>query len=246
MVRVKNPTGEPIDGAVWLIDGAEQGEVGQVARASLLPGSYRIAAYAEGHLRASQTARVRSDLSTTVEITLRPTTTTVTRDRIDLGGKIYFETAKDVIKPESYGLLEDVATIMSEYPEIRKIRIEGHTDNRGSASYNQQLSDARAASVARFLAERGVDPDRLSSIGYGEEKPVDARNNERAWAKNRRVDFFVEEWVEIERKIPLNPGRDMETKEAPAEEGEAAPGEEAAPAEEAAPSEETATEDGGE
>ncbi len=205
VVRVIDPTGSPISNATWLVDGVEQGAVGQVARTSLLPGTYRIAAFAEGHLRASQDARIRSDLSTTIEITLRPTTTTVTRDRIDLGGKIYFETAKDVIKEESFGLLEDVAAIMKEFPEIRKVRIEGHTDSRGNATYNQTLSDARAASVVRFLVERGVEPARLHSIGYGESRPVDTHDNERAWAQNRRVDFFIEEWVEIQRKQPINP-----------------------------------------
>ncbi|MFT5680928.1 MAG: outer membrane protein OmpA-like peptidoglycan-associated protein [Myxococcota bacterium] len=218
VVRVSDSTGGVVDGAVWLIDGVEQGEIGKAARSSLLPGTYRISAFADGHLRSSKTAQIRADLSTTVEITLRPTTTTVTRDRIDLGGKIYFETAKDVIKEESHALLEDVAAIMMEFPEIRQVRIEGHTDNRGNAGYNQQLSDDRSASVTRFLIDRGVDPERLNSIGYGESKPVDGRNSERAWAMNRRVDFFIEEWVDIERTVPLSPGRPMERLEAPVEE----------------------------
>jgi len=200
VVRVLDPDGQPVEGASWSIDGTEQGQIGaSAARLELRPGSYRVSAQADGHLKSSRVTNIRPDLDATVELVLKRTTIQVTRDRIDLGGKIYFETSKAVIKPESFPLLNDVATVMQEYPEIAQLRIEGHTDARGSASANQALSDARAASVAVFLEEQGIDPDRLNSIGYGESRPVDRRQSSVAYEKNRRVDFFVERWVEITR-----------------------------------------------
>jgi len=86
-----------------------------------------------------------------------------------------------------------VATLKA-YPEIAKLRIEGHTDSRGSASTNQKLSEARAAAVLTYLVEHGVSADRMSSAGFGESKPIDPREVAEAWDKNRRVDFFVEVW----------------------------------------------------
>ena len=108
--------------------------------------------------------------------------------------KINFETAKAVIKPDSFGLLDQAVKILVDYPEIRKLRIEGHTDSRGSDTYNLKLSSDRAASVMKYFIDKGVDPNRLTSQGFGESKPLDPANNEAAWTKNRRVDFFIELW----------------------------------------------------
>ena len=160
----------------------------------MMPGSYRISAYAEGHLKTSKVTNIRSELDATVELILQPTTIQVSEERIDLGGKIYFETGNATIKPESFDLLNEVVTVMSEYPEIRSLRIEGHTDARGVASDNQLLSEQRAEAVAQFLTERGIHPERVSSVGYGESQPIDRRQSSSAYERNRRVDFFVEEW----------------------------------------------------
>jgi OOP family OmpA-OmpF porin len=75
---------------------------------------------------------------------------------------------------------------------VRRVRIEGHTDNRGDDAYNLQLSQERAASVRAYLVKQGVAAKRLSSIGYGETQPLDPRETEEAWSQNRRVDFWVE------------------------------------------------------
>lgn len=120
----------------------------------------------------------------------------VSRDRIDLKDKIYFETASAKIKAESFGLLDQAVQILQEYPEIALLRIEGHTDSRGSDTYNLKLSGDRAASVRQYFIDHGIVGDRLTSIGFGETKPLDTANNEAAWSKNRRVDFFIERWEE--------------------------------------------------
>ena len=77
--------------------------------------------------------------------------------------------------------------------DILKLRVEGHTDARGSADTNRRLSDDRAASVLDYLVRTGIDPARLTSVGLGEDQPVDDRNVAEAWEVNRRVEFIIVE-----------------------------------------------------
>jgi peptidoglycan-associated lipoprotein len=71
------------------------------------------------------------------------------------------------------------------------ILIEGHCDERGTEEYNLALGDKRALAARDYMVEFGIAKDRISVISYGEEKPVDPRHNEEAWAKNRRARFVV-------------------------------------------------------
>ena len=80
------------------------------------------------------------------------------------------------------------ATILELAPEL-KVSIEGHCDARGSDEYNLSLGERRAQSVRTYLVSLGIAPQRLKTISYGEEKPLDTANNELAWAKNRRAEF---------------------------------------------------------
>jgi len=73
-----------------------------------------------------------------------------------------------------------------------KISIEGHTDERGSDSYNLALGENRAKSVMKYIITLGADPAHVSIISYGEENPADPGQNEQAWAKNRRAEFVVQ------------------------------------------------------
>ena len=73
--------------------------------------------------------------------------------------------------------------------------LQGHTDERGGEAFNLELSKKRAAAVLAYFVDKGIDPARLTSDGYGESRPLDPAHNADAWAKNRRTDFFVEEWV---------------------------------------------------
>ena len=80
---------------------------------------------------------------------------------------------------------------MSEHPELLKVEVQGHSDARGDAKYNLNLSDRRAAAVREYLVSKGVAADRLLSKGYGESKPVVDEDNESAWSQNRRVEFII-------------------------------------------------------
>ena len=126
-------------------------------------------------------------------VKLKKSQVEVTAERIDIRDSVYFDTAKATIQSRSFGLLDNVASVLQDHPELKKVRIEGHTDSRGGADYNKKLSDDRARSVKEYLIGKGVDAGRLESIGYGEERPLDDRNVAEAWEKNRRVDFFVAE-----------------------------------------------------
>ena len=114
----------------------------------------------------------------------------VTKTRIELKQKIYFKTGKAKILRKSYDLLNEVADALIKNGEL-SVRIEGHTDTRGSDRYNKRLSQARADSVKAFVTRAGVEASRLIAVGYGEEVPIDSNSTKDGRAKNRRVEFHI-------------------------------------------------------
>ncbi len=113
------------------------------------------------------------------------------RGEIIILEKVHFETASETIRKVSHPLLRAVYEVFAQYPEIRLVEIQGHTDSRGGDDYNMDLSQRRAGQVREFLVELGVDPGRLSAKGYGETQPLDDRETDDAWSKNRRVQFRI-------------------------------------------------------
>ena len=111
--------------------------------------------------------------------------------RIVILDKVYFATAKDVILPKSFDLLNQVAAILRANPQIELLRVEGHTDNQGKPAKNQNLSQRRAARVRAFLIKEGVAAERLESVGYGQTKPVDTNKTAAGRENNRRVEFNI-------------------------------------------------------
>lgn len=103
---------------------------------------------------------------------------------------IYFDVNKDVVKPESYGTLKEIAAILNEVPDV-KVKIVGHTDSDGADAANLDLSKRRAASVKNELVKSfGVNGDRLVTDGMGESQPVAANDTPANKALNRRVEFI--------------------------------------------------------
>jgi peptidoglycan-associated lipoprotein len=102
--------------------------------------------------------------------------------------QIRFAYDQATLSEQARNTLTANATILQLDPEL-KVSIEGHCDDRGSDEYNLSLGERRAQSVRAYLVSLGIAPQRLKTISYGEEKPLDMANNEMAWAKNRRAEF---------------------------------------------------------
>lgn len=104
---------------------------------------------------------------------------------------VYFATASNKVPKSGEKLVEDNARWMNENPKAVLV-LEGHCDERGGKNYNLELGDRRARSVLSMLMNYGVSGDRaITVISYGKERPIDPAHNEKAWRKNRRVDFVV-------------------------------------------------------
>ena len=103
---------------------------------------------------------------------------------------IYYEFDKSTLTPTAQDNLLRKAEWLRENPDATAT-IEGHCDERGTNEYNLALGDRRAESAKAFLTDLGIDASRLTTISYGEERPVDPRSDEEAWAKNRRAHFVV-------------------------------------------------------
>jgi len=115
----------------------------------------------------------------------------VQRGKLEILDKIYFETDKDVIKEQSFPLLDAIAATIKGHPEISLLEIQGHADERGDDDHNLDLTDRRSRAVMRAMEDRGVEVGRLRSRGYGETKPICTQHNEECWSKNRRVEFII-------------------------------------------------------
>ncbi len=103
---------------------------------------------------------------------------------------IHFNFDKYDIRPEDVAILRENAALLKKYPKV-KIQIEGHCDERGTVEYNLALGERRATSTKNYLVSLGISADRLSTISYGKERPLDPGHNEEAWTKNRRAHTVI-------------------------------------------------------
>ncbi|HEY1099022.1 MAG TPA: OmpA family protein [Myxococcota bacterium] len=118
---------------------------------------------------------------------------TLTKEKIVILDKVFFDTGKATIQKKSHFLLDQVATIVRSHQEIAKVRVEGHTDDVGADDKNLTLSQERAAAVREYLIGKGIDAARLESVGYGETKPAAEGTSASAREQNRRVEFVIVE-----------------------------------------------------
>lgn len=109
---------------------------------------------------------------------------------VSLAGDFLFDTDSSTLKPGAYEKLNRIAGVMNQ-DQSTAIVIKGHTDNRGSESYNMQLSQRRAEAVRNALAQAGVNPARIQAMGYGESQPLVGENTPAAWQQNRRVTIDI-------------------------------------------------------
>ena len=103
---------------------------------------------------------------------------------------INFDFDKYNISPKDAEILKENSALLIKYPAMN-FQIEGHCDERGTDEYNLALAERRANSTMKYLISLGIEPSRISTISYGEERPLDPDHNEEAWAKNRRAHFVI-------------------------------------------------------
>ena len=116
--------------------------------------------------------------------------TVIKEDKIEISQQVHFLTGKATILADSFPLLQQVVDVMVRNG-VKRVRVEGHTDNRGDKAFNQKLSEDRAKSVADYLVGQGIDQSRIESAGYGDTKPVAPNLTARGRELNRRVEFLI-------------------------------------------------------
>jgi peptidoglycan-associated lipoprotein len=105
---------------------------------------------------------------------------------LNVGDRVHFAVDSAELSPEARQILMRQAAWLKQYPNVT-VQIEGHADERGTREYNLALSARRAVAVKRFLVSQGVSPSRISTIGYGKERPVALCDAEECWSQNRRA-----------------------------------------------------------
>jgi outer membrane protein OmpA-like peptidoglycan-associated protein len=114
----------------------------------------------------------------------------ITKEKLEILEKVYFNTRDASVLPKSFPLLDQVAAVMRNHPELKRVRIEGHTDNLGDDEKNLTLSQRRADAVFKYLSTK-VDPSRLEAVGFGETRPAETNDTPAGREKNRRVEFHI-------------------------------------------------------
>ncbi|MFK7900294.1 MAG: OmpA family protein, partial [Cyclobacteriaceae bacterium] len=121
---------------------------------------------------------------------------TLTMDRVEKGARMsinafHFQINSDKLLPESYIEIKKLVTFMKSHPDV-VARLEGHTDNVGSAKYNEQLSKKRAEAVKHYMKGKGISSERMVVIGFGESQPIGDNNTKEGRYINRRLEFVID------------------------------------------------------
>jgi outer membrane protein OmpA-like peptidoglycan-associated protein len=196
--------GSAVAGAVVHMTDANGKEVSATADGSgnftvkdLPPGAVTLKTDANGYMVHVDQAEIRPSEDSRVAITInkRPKVAQVRvqGNEIKISKQIHFETDSAKILGDSNSLLEEIADVLTRTPAIKKVEIQGHTDNTGTREHNQQLSDARANSVKTWLVNAGVDGGRLTAKGYGQDRPLAPNVTAGNRARNRRVQLIITE-----------------------------------------------------
>jgi OmpA-OmpF porin, OOP family len=171
------------------------------------PGEATVIADAEGYLVSSERLDVKVQKDTPIELSMKKKPknplVTVQNKEVVIKQQIQFAVDSATILPASTGLLTEIADVIIKNPRIRKLEVQGHTDNTGTSAHNQTLSEERASAVVGWLSLHGVQSDRLVSKGYGDSKPIVPNVTQLNKQRNRRVQFII---LEQDPATPAAPG----------------------------------------
>ncbi len=161
------------------------------------PGTVKLSVEAPGYFSSAAEVQVepRKEVQARIVLNKRPDKPNVVLAgrEVKLKKEVHFQHDSTEILPDSMGLLEELAEFFKSKPDIRLAEVQGHTDNTGSAVYNQRLSQGRAQAVVDTLVRLGVSPDRLVAKGYGADKPLVPNTTDGNRAKNRRVQVIIQQ-----------------------------------------------------
>mgnify|MGYP000215212026 CR=1 FL=1 len=195
---INKKTNEPLEAKISYEVLPEGKEVG-IARSNPLTGEYKIVlpagnkygflAIAEGFIAINENLDLKNTYKY-YEIKRDLYLVPIEHGQSIRLNNIFFEFAKYDLLEDSYSELNRVYDFMLKNPNI-KIKIAGHTDNVGSKTFNQNLSEKRAKAVADYLISKGIDKKRIQTIGYGMDKPIASNETEEGRQQNRRVEFII-------------------------------------------------------
>jgi OOP family OmpA-OmpF porin len=199
---VRSDSGSAVSGATVNVTGPQPFSVitdasGLFVRNDLQPGTYTARVDAEGYLITQESFEIRASETATPEITAiarpRQSLVSLRAREIIIRRQVNFATDSAEILPDSTALLTEIADTMLRHPEIRRVEIQGHTDSNGDDAHNMDLSQRRAESVRTWLIGAGVEAERLTAQGHGETRPLVPNITAANRARNRRVQFMIQE-----------------------------------------------------
>jgi outer membrane protein OmpA-like peptidoglycan-associated protein len=214
-----SPSGEELLSAIWMATGKGMSANIPGSRTERVRvGSNEIIIRAPGFRRKRVDVDVLVDRANEYTIELKRSKARIQDGKISITEKVFFGQDSESILESSYDILIEVAEVMQDSPELSLIRIEGHTDSLGDEEYNIELSQKRAEAVLTFLVAQGIDISRMSAVGLGEVRPIDSNRNPNDRAKNRRVEFHVEQLIVEEENLEEQPMKGPNNEEPPEEE----------------------------
>jgi len=185
----KTTKGAGIGAAVGAVAGILTGDDSRERRKRALIGAGvgALAGGAVGNYMDRQEAKLRQQLQGTgVSVTRNGNNIT-----LNMPGNITFKTDSSDLRPDFFEVLNSVALVLKEYDKTL-LEVAGHTDSTGSDSYNQKLSEQRANTVAQYLGSRGVNSQRIITVGAGETRPIASNDTPEGRQANRRVELSLE------------------------------------------------------
>ncbi len=202
---VKDEDGKAVSSVEVQISGQKQTSVtpdagGGFAINGLPAGDYSARVESPDHLVKIETFTIRSQETTTLNLELKKKSKNplakLTDKSINIRRNINFATGSDEINPNSFPILEEVADVLIRNPHVKVVEVQGHTDDRGGRQMNQTLSEKRALAVRLWLIDHGIDESRLTSNGFGPDRPKVPNITAAGRARNRRVEFIIMEKTE--------------------------------------------------